>query len=260
MRAAAPTDTDDRFDDSCRPRRTHAHNGSKRRRRRRLTLPPAQFRSRRRPSEEATTPLGSAATVHRYCRGPVRRRGRPAIGEFRGSQLRRHGSVHRRRRARSTTTFPRPPRGGSHLLRGGYAMTGLAAGSKRSDPPSSRRWPLRSTLASSRSRPGRRVRGQEGGALRVSGCGSERHHEAVERDDQDPVLDALHASGAHDAQDGERSASAPTPPPAVEPGRHSSHAGHMAGVEALGLSSLSRRRSRSGRSRRCRCRLVRRCR
>jgi hypothetical protein len=27
MRAAAPTDTDDRFDDSCRPRRTHARNG-----------------------------------------------------------------------------------------------------------------------------------------------------------------------------------------------------------------------------------------
>jgi hypothetical protein len=61
-----------------------------------------------------------------------------------------------------------------------YPMTGLAAGSKRSDPPCSRRWPLRSTLAPSRSRPGRRLRGQERGALCGSGCRSEGRHEAVD--------------------------------------------------------------------------------
>jgi hypothetical protein len=51
------------------------------------------------------------------------------------------------------------------------------------------------------SRPCHRVRAQERGALRRSDCGSERHHEAVERHDQDLVLDALQSSGADDAQD-----------------------------------------------------------
>jgi hypothetical protein len=104
----------------------------------------------------------------------------PAIGEFRVSQLRRHGSVHRRRCARWTTTFPRPPRAGGHLLRGGYAMTGFAADPNARIGPAAGAGRCGRHSLRQRSRPDPRVRGQERGALCGSGCRSEGRHEAVD--------------------------------------------------------------------------------
>jgi hypothetical protein len=66
--------------------------------------------------------------------------------------------------------------------------------------------------------------GKERRALRQSGGNSQRWHEAVERYGQNPALDALQTSGAHDAQDQERPAPAPAPPAAVKLQGHLSHA------------------------------------
>ena len=83
--------------------------------------------------------------------------------------------------------------------------------------------------------------GQERWALRQAGGNPQRWHETVQRDDQNPAVDPLQTTGAHDAQDRECPARAPALPAAVKPERHLSNARDVTRVEhpRLGLDRES---------------------
>lgn len=76
--------------------------------------------------------------------------------------------------------------------------------------------------------------GQERRTLRQPGGNPQRWRQAVKRHDQNPALDAVQTSGAHDAQDRERAAPAPAPPAAVKPQCHLPHAVQVTRVECAG--------------------------